>query len=136
MWPFATSDGVMHAPVAMCVAIRADIIHWLIAANWGTYSASLSLSVMDPPTPYPKLWDQTPAPRVGGTSISPLHSPPDDHQVIEDPQTPEAAIECGKRGMTYQPSRRKRVNSHGLEKRWEMDRCSTQSLIVKEDQCQ
>lgn len=24
---------------------------------------------------------------------------------------------CGKRGTTYQPSRRKRINSHGLEKR-------------------
>ena len=31
------------------------------------------------------------------------------------PITP--SMECGKRGMTYQPSRRKRVNSHGLEKR-------------------
>ncbi|PNH11451.1 50S ribosomal protein L34 [Tetrabaena socialis] len=29
----------------------------------------------------------------------------------------EAPMQCGNRGNTYQPSRRKRVNKHGLEKR-------------------
>ncbi|KXZ51825.1 hypothetical protein GPECTOR_11g265 [Gonium pectorale] len=29
----------------------------------------------------------------------------------------EAPLQCGNRGNTYQPSRRKRVNRHGLEKR-------------------
>ena len=39
-------------------------------------------------------------------------------EALEDPEASrDAPMQCGKRGMTYQPSRRKRVNSHGLEKR-------------------
>ena len=85
--------------------------------NQRTIASDLSHSAIVPPTASPGLWDQTPSSRVGG--ISPLDSPPlsEDDQMAEDPRNPGSAIECGKRGMTYQPSRRKRVNSHGLEKR-------------------
>ena len=39
-------------------------------------------------------------------------------EALDEPEaSQDAPLQCGKRGMTYQPSRRKRVNSHGLEKR-------------------
>lgn len=38
-------------------------------------------------------------------------------QTESDGEPASGPMICGKRGTTYQPSRRKRINSHGLEKR-------------------
>ncbi|GAX78443.1 hypothetical protein CEUSTIGMA_g5884.t1 [Chlamydomonas eustigma] len=45
-----------------------------------------------------------------------LLAPAWDHSNDSNSDVPPV-VECGKRGDTYQPNRRKRVNSHGLDKR-------------------
>jgi ribosomal protein L34 len=54
--------------------------------------------------------------KLHGHSLFPLIA--QEQQTLDLPsETSNEILECGKRGTNYQPSRTKRINSHGMEKR-------------------
>ncbi|KAG2491074.1 hypothetical protein HYH03_010519 [Edaphochlamys debaryana] len=76
----------------------------------------------EPLLPPRHLWPDLPLEPLHMPGTAPAPQPPAPVPVPTGSEGPHPApaslrIRCGARGTTYQPSRRKRVNRHGIEKR-------------------